>query len=51
MKKVFLFALSALMLAGCQKDNSVLATAGEGKIAINASASGVYVARRIAGEE
>lgn len=45
MKKVFLFALSALMLAGCQKDNSVLATAGEGKIAINASASGVVETR------
>ena len=45
MKKVFLFALSALLLAGCQKDNSVQSTAGEGKIAINASTSGVVETR------
>ena len=45
MKKVFLFAISALLLAGCQKDNSVQSTASEGKIAINASTSGVVETR------
>lgn len=45
MKKVFLFAISALMLAGCQKDSSEQTFAGEGKIAITASVSGEVTTR------
>ena len=45
MKKVFLFALSALMLAGCQSDNSEQIAVGEGRIAITATTSGAVETR------
>lgn len=44
MNKVFLFAISALLLASCQKGNNE-AVVGEGRIAITASASGDVVTR------
>ena len=44
MNKVFLFAISALLLASCQKGNNE-AVVGEGRIAITASASGDVATR------
>ncbi|MBQ9138020.1 MAG: DUF4493 domain-containing protein [Alistipes sp.] len=44
MKKLFIFAISALLLAGCQEGNTET-TVGEGKIAIAASALGEVATR------
>ena len=45
MKKVFLFAITALLFVACQKDNSEQVASGEGRIAITASASGEVITR------
>ena len=45
MKKVSLFAITALLFVACQKDNSEQVTTGEGRIAITASASGEVTTR------
>ena len=45
MKKVSLFAITALLFVACQKDNSEQVTTGEGRIAITASASGELTTR------
>lgn len=45
MKKVFLFVITALLFAACQKENSEQVASGEGRIAITASASGEVITR------
>ena len=45
MKKVFLFAITALLFVACQKENSEQVASGEGRIAITASASGEVITR------
>ena len=45
MKKVSLFAITALLFVACQKDNSEQVASGEGRIAITASASGEVITR------
>jgi hypothetical protein len=45
MKKVFLFAITALLLTACQKQSTEQTASGEGRIAITASASGEVITR------